>query len=71
MTSFQHFTLWSDNRVARATHNIYINRIKGVGNKVVEHYEDDGEWGAGRRLTVLQEKAITNTLVCVTRWCGK
>ena len=65
-------TIWSDIRVAIATHNIYAYRIKGVGSKVVEHYEDDGEWGAGRRLlTVLQEKDITNTLVCVTRWCGK
>ena len=33
---------------------------------------DDGEWGAGRELLqLLRQHAITNTLVCVTRWYGE
>ena len=64
--------IYSDSRVARATHNIYAYRLKGVGGKVMEHFEDDQEWGAGRRLLkLLQDSDTMNTVVCVTRWCGK
>ena len=38
---------------------------------IIEHYEDDGEWGAGRMLLkLLRENNVTNSLVCVTRWYG-
>ena len=36
------------------------------------HYEDDGEWGAGKKLLdLLKTKNIVNQLVVVTQWyCG-
>ena len=51
---------------------IYAYRLSGTNNQTIEHYEDDGEYGAGRRLlNLLQEKDISEQLVCVTRWhCG-
>ncbi len=60
--------IYSDERVARATHNIYAYRL----NNGAEHCEDDGEWGAGQvLLQILREHNVTNRLVCVTRWYGK
>jgi len=60
----------TDTRTARATHNIYAYRI-GSGQHMTEHYEDDGEYGAGRRLlAILKEKNISNQIICVSRWCG-
>ena len=57
-------------RVSRATHNIYAYRLQ-TGSGVVEHFEDDGEWGAGRvLLKLLRDNDITGKLVCVTRWYG-
>ena len=65
-------TIWADTRVARATHTIYAYRLANPGGQGVEHYEDDGEWGAGRQLLkTLQDTNTTNVLLCVTRWCGK
>lgn len=62
--------IYSDARVARATHNIYAYRLKS-GNGYLEHFSDDGEWGAGTRLlNMLREKDISDKLVCVTRWYG-
>ena len=62
--------LYADSRIARATHNIYAYRLQN-GNSITEHYEDDGEWGAGRvLLNLLKDNNITNRLVCVTRWYG-
>ena len=62
--------IYADTRVARATHNIYAYRIVTPGSKI-EHYEDDGEFGAGRRImNLLIDNNINNTLVCVTRWYG-
>ena len=62
--------LYADNRVARATHNIYAYRLRHGGG-VTEHFEDDGEWGAGRvLLKLLKDNDISNRLVCVTRWYG-
>ncbi len=59
--------IYKDDRVARATHNIYAYRLKNG----LEHFEDDGEWGAGRvLLKVLQDNDVTDKLVCVTRWYG-
>ena len=62
--------IYADTRVARATHNIYAYRIQSDSG-AIEHYEDDGEWGAGRLLLqLLKDHNITNKLVCVTRWYG-
>ena len=42
-----------------------------MGSTVVEHFDDDGEFGAGHRLLeLLQKQNIVNTMVCVTRWYG-
>jgi hypothetical protein len=62
--------MYADSRVARASSNMYAYRIKS-GNTVIEHYEDDREWGAGRKLLkLLQDSKIINKIVCVTRWHG-
>lgn len=60
--------IYSDSRVARAKHNIYAYRIKS-GDRFIEHYDDDGEWGAGTKLlNMLRENNVENALVCGTRW---
>ena len=62
--------IYADASVARAKHNIYAYRLKS-GNGYLEHYRDDGEWGAGTRLlNMLREKNISDKIVCVTRWYG-
>ena len=62
--------MFMDTRVARATHNTYAYRVLSDG-KITEHYEDDGEWDAGRRiLKILQNKSLVNKLVVVSRWFG-
>ena len=45
--------LYADNRIARATHNIYAYRLRAGNGSIVEHYDDDREWGAapGRETT--------------------
>ena len=63
--------IYTDVRSARATHNVYAYRIQVSPIKMIEHYEDDGEYGAGRRLlALLQNKDIRNQLVCTSRWYG-
>jgi hypothetical protein len=63
--------IYADSRVARANHNIYAYRLQS-GNRVIEHYEDDGEYGAGRKLlTMMKDEEITGKLICVSRWYGK
>ena len=63
--------VYADPRVARAAHNIYAYRIRTPSGQHIEHYEDDGEWGAGARvLKLLQDSKVENKLVCVTRWNG-
>jgi hypothetical protein len=62
--------IYGDTRVARATHNIYAYRIVS-GDRTIEHYEDDGEHGAGRRLLdLLRDKDVNDRIICVTRWYG-
>ena len=62
--------IYSDLHTARATHNIYAYRLK-TEHGVIEHYADDGEHGAGRRLLdLLKGKDVVNQLICVTRWSG-
>ena len=52
-------SLFTDIEVAQATHNIYAYRT-ATPEGTVEHFSDDGEWGAGRRLLkVLQERDMT------------
>ena len=49
---------------------MYAYRIQS-GDSIIEHYEDDGKHGGGRRiLDILQRKNIVNQVVCVTRWYG-
>jgi len=63
--------IYADNKTARASHNIYAYRIQTGGGSLIEHYEDDRAWGAGRELLkLLRQHNITNRMVCVTRWNG-
>ena len=65
------YALNTDTRTAQATHNIYAYRIRS-GDTYIEHFEDDGEYGAGRRLLqMLQQKDISNTMICCSSWCGE
>jgi len=60
--------LYADSRIARASNNPYAYRIK-TSDSVIEHYEDDGEWGAGQKLlAMMKEKDIKDTFLCVSRW---
>ena len=60
----------ADPRIARAEHNIYAYRLDQKDG-ILEHYDDDREWGAGRNiLTLLKQKNIVNKLIVVTRWFG-
>ena len=62
--------LYADTNIARADHNIYAYRIQS-GDQVIEHFDDDKEYGAGRKLLLLlRSHNITNKFVCVTRWYG-
>ena len=63
--------VFSDHRCARAGKTMYAYRVE-TATGISEYFDDDGEFGAGRRiLQQLQTANKTNTLVCVTRWCGK
>ena len=63
--------MYADSRVARATHNIYAYRLQ-TQNGIIEHFDDDREWGAGRLiLEALRKSAKVNKLICVSRWCGE
>ena len=56
---------------ARADHNIYAYRLQSRSGGLIEHFEDDREWGAGKKiLELLRSQNITNKLVCVSRWYG-
>jgi len=64
------YAIYRDLHVARATHNTYAYRIQSH-DKMIEHYEDDNEHGAGSRIMeYLRANNVTNTLVCVSRWHG-
>ena len=63
--------MYANTSAARANHNVYAYRIRSSGGRIIEHFEDDREWGAGKKiLEVLQQHNITNKLVCVSRWYG-
>lgn len=63
-----------NNKIARATHNIYAWRITQlIDNKEFNQHdcECDGEFGAGPKLLrLLEQMKISNTIVIVTRWYG-
>ena len=45
--------------------------MRQSGDQVIEHFDDDKEYGAGRKLLLLlRNHNITNKFVCVTRWYG-
>ena len=57
-------------RVARASHISYAYRLE-TPEGLVEHFEDDGEFGAGfKLLKQLRDERIVGQLVCVSRWNG-
>jgi len=61
--------IYADYKVARASHNTYAYRLKSAGGRITEHFQDDGDHGAGYHLlNLLKEKNITNRLVCVSTW---
>ena len=69
VTSALH-AIYREPNVARATHNIYAYRLSS-GAGVAGHFNDDGEYGAGRRiLSMMEHDAIVDTMICVTRWYG-
>jgi len=62
--------VYADYRSARANSNTYAYRLK-QGESISEHYEDDNEYGTGRRLLdLLKTRGITNQMVVVTSWIG-
>lgn len=40
----------SDPECARADHNIIVYRFRDKSGKIQEYYQDDGEYGAGRKI---------------------
>lgn len=57
--------------VARASYNPYAYRLR-CGTEIIEHYDDDREWGAGRALLqVLRDMDIVDNMVCVSEWRGR
>ena len=75
------FYLKSNNKIQKATHNIYVFRflnemkkgvkVKSIEENITEGFDDDGEDGAGDRLLlVLRKMKVYNVLVVVSRWYG-
>lgn len=63
-------TLKQNKRYAKADHNSFAARITHNG-AIYETKSDDGETGAGMViLRIMQKQAVTNCVVCVTRWFG-
>jgi putative IMPACT (imprinted ancient) family translation regulator len=64
-------TLTADRKIAKATHNMVAYRI--VDARGIEMYDndEDGEAGAGHRLSeLLRLMNATNVVVMVSRWYG-
>lgn len=60
-------SLLKNKRFAKATHNTWAARFSG--GKSIKN--DDGESGAGMViLKMLEQKAVENQIVVVTRWYG-
>ena len=64
--------LLSNNKIARATHNMMAYRFKGFGGGIqFSDNSDDGEDGAGSKMASLLELGGWNdVLVVVSRWYG-
>uniref|UniRef100_A0A0R3S6A9 RWD domain-containing protein n=1 Tax=Elaeophora elaphi TaxID=1147741 RepID=A0A0R3S6A9_9BILA len=66
--------LKENNKIARATHNMYAWLTEEtVNGRLIKHHdcEDDGEIGAGAKLlNLLELMKAKNVLVIITRWYG-
>mmetsp|Transcript_38518 Transcript_38518/g.90956 ORF Transcript_38518/g.90956 Transcript_38518/m.90956 type:complete len:423 (+) Transcript_38518:210-1478(+) len=63
--------LKSNNKIARATHNIMAYRLKSENGNLLSDCDDDGESAAGGRLLhLLDIISATNVCVVVSRWYG-
>mmetsp|Transcript_4853 Transcript_4853/g.10482 ORF Transcript_4853/g.10482 Transcript_4853/m.10482 type:complete len:348 (+) Transcript_4853:16-1059(+) len=64
-------TLLSNNKIARATHNIMAYRYQAEGGVQYSDNDEDGEDGAGSKLAHLLELGGWNdVIVVVSRWYG-
>lgn len=63
--------LKENNKIARATHNIYAYTVtSSEGHEQADCY-DDGEKGAGPKLLqLLKVMKVDNAIVVVSRWYG-
>lgn len=58
----------SDPECARADHDIIVCRFRDKSGKIHEDYQDDGEYGAGRKiLKEMHDNNVENAAVVVTR----
>ena len=63
--------LCTDNKIARATHNIWALRIVQPNGVIISDNDDDGETAAGGRLMHLLDMMKVENAVCVvSRWYG-
>ncbi|EFA75457.1 exocyst complex subunit 5 [Heterostelium album PN500] len=63
--------LYTNKKIADATHNMYAYRIKMNDGQINEYYNDDGEAGAGdKMLFTLIKNECDRILIVVTRWFG-
>ncbi|XP_061172695.1 uncharacterized protein LOC133182008 [Saccostrea echinata] len=58
-----------DQSNAKADHNILVYRFRDSSEQTHEGYNDDGEFGAGRRLVkIMQNLQVTNMTVVISRF---
>ena len=58
--------IFTNHKVAKATHNVYAYIITSA-NTIVENSNDDGDFGAGKKLLrFLRESNICNKIVVIT-----
>ncbi|KAJ3045255.1 hypothetical protein HDV00_011127 [Rhizophlyctis rosea] len=63
--------LYTNRKIARATHNIYAYRIVESNGVIRQDCEDNGETAAGGRLLhMIQLADLKGVVVVVTRWYG-
>ena len=63
--------LYTDNKIARATHNIWSFRVVKDNGVMICDNDDDGEKAAGGRLMhLLDMMNVKNVCVVVSRWYG-
>mgnify|MGYP001149001517 CR=1 FL=1 len=64
-------SLLADRKIAKATHNMLAYRIITPQGSTLYDNDEDGEAGAGRRLSeLLQLMNANNVAVMVSRWYG-